>query len=326
MNKYKSILMLTDDERIEARQQASAVVSKQVGDQPNRADFDHITVSKYPDWINNLILGLVVLLLVAAFIPSAIRLYTIGSETFISGVNSRLAAMLVGVSVVLMAETAQILFSLASVVLETDKKSERLLNASMLSATVLALVGNAQVALPGHIYNPFAWLEALLPPLLVLATAYVLKQQLLTVIETRFSNERAYQEAVKSWQVATSQPEKHPRYMSALANALRLAIREKNSRGSGMKARVELMQTFSASDWRTLVNRELMADQWFERPELDALQSEETTDEDETASEDNPFGRSPQGWEQVSLGNGKMRESVSVNGGGVIVASANGKH
>jgi hypothetical protein len=37
----------------------------------------------------------------------------------------------------------------------------------------------------------------------VLSTAYVLKEQLLESIEVRHANERAYQEAVSAWQLAT---------------------------------------------------------------------------------------------------------------------------
>lgn len=263
MNKYQQIQMLSDEQRIEAQQMASEMVIKAVGDRPQRKDFDRITISKYPDWINNFILGLVVIVLFASFIPSAIRLFHIGYETFIEGVNNHLASLLVGLSVVVMAETAQILFSVASVVLETDKKSERLLNASMAAATILALVGNGQVALVGHWTNPFAWLEALLPPLMVLATAYILKQQLLTVIENRHSNERAYQTALQEWQIATSQPEQHPRYRGALANQLKHSIYQHNARGTGSTARKDLMASFTNKDWFMLVNREMKADDWF---------------------------------------------------------------
>jgi hypothetical protein len=60
----------------------------------------------------------------------------------------------------------------------------------------LALGGNIQIALPGYTYSPFAWLEATSPPLLVLSTAYVLKEQLLEAIEHRHTTERSYQMAL----------------------------------------------------------------------------------------------------------------------------------
>jgi glycogen synthase len=79
-------------------------------------------------------------------------------------------------------------------------------------------------------HSPFAWLESIAPPLLVLSTAYVLKEQLLDAIETRHANERAYQEAVNLWQSATADPESHPHWMQFYANALRDAIRKANNR------------------------------------------------------------------------------------------------
>jgi hypothetical protein len=62
---------------------------------------------------------------------------------------------------------------------------------SMMLATVISVVGNVQLALPGHENSPFAWLEALAPPIIVLATAYVIKEQILEAIEVRHANERA---------------------------------------------------------------------------------------------------------------------------------------
>jgi hypothetical protein len=39
------------------------------------------------------------------------------------------------------------------------------LYSSMAISTILALTGNVQTALPGHTQSPFAWLEAIAPPL-----------------------------------------------------------------------------------------------------------------------------------------------------------------
>ena len=152
-------------------------------------------------------------------------------------------------------------FSLALATLGTSKGARRLLYTSMGIATAIALVGNVQVALPGHIESPFAWLEAIAPPLLVLSTAYVLKEQMLEAIEQRHANERAYQEAINDWQRAAVNPEAHPRWMQFYANALRDALRKANSR------RRETVEALTHGDWRALVYRELQADNWYEIPE-----------------------------------------------------------
>jgi hypothetical protein len=151
-------------------------------------------------------------------------------------------------------------------------------------ATAIALVGNVQVALPGHVDSPFAWLEAIAPPLLVLSTAYVLKEQLLETIEVRHANERAYQEAVSAWQLATVDPESHPGWLQYYANALRDALRRSNAR------RREALEALTTADWRALVERELQADDWFSAPTV-APEAEAQ----EQASAPRPFAISANG-------------------------------
>lgn len=263
---YRTIAPLSDERRIEARARARSIVTLDAGQMPQRADYDNHTQAKYPTWVNRLIIGLCIVVLGAAFAPSAIRLYAIGSSTFAQAIPHAASAMAAGVAMVIMAETAQILFSLAVAVMDASKTAKRLLYVSMFGATVLALVGNGQVSLPGHETNPFAWLESFMPPLLVLSTAYILKEQMLTAIAQRHANTQAYQEAVNAWKLANSNPEKHPRYMSALANALRDAIKEDNAKGTGANARRELMSALDVESWKRLVKRELMADDWYGEP------------------------------------------------------------
>lgn len=263
---YRTITPLTDERRIEARARARSIVTKDAGEQPQRAAFDNHTESKYPQWVNRLIVGLCIVVLAAAFAPSAIRLYAIGSTTFAQAIPHAGSAMAAGIAIVLMSETAQILFSLAAAVMDTSKTAKRLLYLSMFGATVLALVGNGQVSLPGHEMNPFAYLEAFLPPLLTLSTAYILKEQMLTAIAHRHANNVAYAEAVNAWKLANANPEKHPRYMSALANALRDALKEDNAKGTGAQARREYMAALDTESWKRLVKRELVADEWYSEP------------------------------------------------------------
>lgn len=122
----------------------------------------------------------------------------------------------VGIATVLTAEIGQVVFSLALATLGITPNARRLLYASMGIATTIALIGNVQVALPGHAESPFAWLEAIAPPLLVLSTAFVLKEQMLESIEIRHANERAYQEAMNEWQQATVSPRHIPAGCSSM--------------------------------------------------------------------------------------------------------------
>src|SRR5690606_18590788 len=122
---------------------------------------------------------------------------------------------------------------------------------------------NIQISLPGHMNSPFAWLESVAPPILVLSTAYVLKEQALESIERRHANERAFQAALTDWQAATGNPEEHPQWSQFYANALRDALRKANNR------RRETLSQMTQDDWRIAVFREMQAERWYEQPEQD---------------------------------------------------------
>jgi hypothetical protein len=169
---------LTQEQRQGARKNAHDAVIRAIGPKPMREHFYHSTISKYPPSVTRLIFLLCLVLLLAAFTPSAIRLYVIGSQTFGQAVSNDVAMTAVGFATILSAEIGQIVFSLALATLGTSRSARRLLITSMTIATIISLVGNVQTALPGHETSPFAWLEALAPPIIVLATAYVIKEQL----------------------------------------------------------------------------------------------------------------------------------------------------
>jgi len=253
---------LTQEERQLAHAAAEEAVMRDIGERPDRDHYNHYATHRYPPMVTKLISGLCIALLLAAFTPSAIRLYVIGSSTFGVAVPYELAMIAVGIATVLTAEVGQVVFSLALATLGATPNARRLLYASMGIATAIALVGNVQLALPGHMESPFAWLEAIAPPLLVLSTAYVLKEQMLEAIELRHANERAYQEAVNNWQRSTINPEAHSQWMQFYANALRDALRKANSR------RREALDGLNTANWRALIYRELQADNWYETPEI----------------------------------------------------------
>ncbi len=149
---------LIQEERQLAYAAAEEAVMRDVGERPQRELFNQYAAHRFPPKVTKLITGLCIALLLAAFTPSAIRLYVIGSETFGPAVPDRLSAVVVGIATVLTAEIGQVVFSLALATLGTTKSARRLLYSSMGIATAIALVGNFQVALPGHMTSPFAWL------------------------------------------------------------------------------------------------------------------------------------------------------------------------
>jgi hypothetical protein len=265
MSLLNPIKPLTQEERQLARSAAEEAVMRDIGERPQRDHYNQHAAHRYPPMVTKLITGLCIALLLAAFTPSAIRLYVIGSQTFGAAVPYELAMVAVGIATVLTAEVGQVVFSLALATLGTTKSARLLLFGSMGIATAIALVGNVQVALPGHLHSPFAWLEAIAPPLLVLSTACVLKEQMLEAIEMRHANERDYQDAINDWQRATVNPQAHHQWMQFYANALRDALRKANSR------KRESLETLSTNDWRSLVYRELQADDWYSTPEVSSV-------------------------------------------------------
>jgi hypothetical protein len=258
-----TIRPLTQVQRQAAHRAAQEAVVRAVGTKPAREHYSSTIISKYPASVTRLITLLCLVLLLAAFTPSAIRLYVIGSQTFGQAVSNLVTTKAVGVATVLSAEVGQVVCSLALATLGTSRSACRLLYLSMGLATTIALTGNVQTALPGYTSNPFAWLEAVAPPLLVLATAYVLKEQVLESIEHRHTTERAYQKAVGEWQTAIANPESHPQWPQFYANALRDALRKANQR------RQEALRPMTQEDWRTAVTREMQADRWYQAAEQD---------------------------------------------------------
>lgn len=251
---------LTQDQRQDARTAAQDAVTRSVGQRPERSDYAATTISRYPASVTRLITSLSIVLLLAAFTPSAIRLYVIGSQTFGSAINNTAAMRLVGLATVLSAETGQVVFSLALATLGKTRQTRILLYTSAAIATGIALVGNVQIALPGHTGSPFAWLEAIAPPLLVLSTAYVLKGQMLGAIEQRHANELAYQQALDDWRAATGDPESHPRWSQFYANALRDQLCKANAR------RKDALEAMTTADWRAAVYREMQSEAWYQEP------------------------------------------------------------
>ncbi len=233
---------LTQEQRQGSYKSAREAVLRVIGPKPVREHFAGETISRYPVSVTRLITFLCLILLLAAFTPSAIRLYVIGSQTF-----------------------GQVVFSLALATLGASRSSRRLLYSSMAITTCLALTGNVQVGLVGHTGSPFAWLEAMAPPIVVLSTAYVLKEQLLEATEHRHATERTCQMALNEWHKATAHPENYPKWSQFHANALRDMLSKTNNR------RQETLAALTTADWRALVYRELQTEQWYTTPGEDYI-------------------------------------------------------
>jgi hypothetical protein len=160
---------LTQEQRQGARQSAREAVLRVIGPKPVREHFAGETISRYPAFVTRLITFLCLILLLAAFTPSAIRLYVIGSQTFGQAVPNQTAKNVVGLATVLSAEVGQVVFSLA---LATLGASVVPAACSMPVCSVdRSLCGQRQLSLIDHAQSLFGWLEAIAPPLVVLVNS-----------------------------------------------------------------------------------------------------------------------------------------------------------
>lgn len=132
---------LTQEQRQSARQAACDAVLRAIGSKPIREQFAGETISKYPVSMTRMITLLCLILLLAAFTPSAIRLYVIGSQTFGQAVPNEMAQNAVGLATVLSAEVGQVVFSLALAILGASRSARNLLYLSMGITTGFALLG-----------------------------------------------------------------------------------------------------------------------------------------------------------------------------------------
>lgn len=251
---------LNQQQRLDARRRAIAAVETLAGAAPNREKFKHSSQSEYPGWLRWFIVVLALVVLACAFALSSMRLYEIGRTTFSASIDRPAAATVAGLAIVLLSEAASVLFTIAYSVLGRSAAQRRILALSVAATAALALSGNYYVALHQHEVTVFAVLEAMLPPLLTLSTAYVLKALMLDEIAARHADELAYQRAWDAWKVATSNPEDHPRYTQMYANELWDGLVKTNRR----EAVRDWLQALDGGQRSQLVQREMKADNWLE--------------------------------------------------------------
>lgn len=252
---------LTQALRSEAKTRAKARVADLAGKRPTWADYRGNSQGEYPAWLTALIVSLSLVVLATAFMLSAIRLYHIGYTTFYATISHERSAGVAGVAIILMAEAAAVLFTLSLSVIKADKASWRILVLSTVATASLALSGNYMVALSGHDKNIFTVLEAMLPPMLTLSTAYVLKQLLLNTLKARYAQLQAFWGAEAEWKAANNESESHPQWLMIYANELRDGLIKAHSRRKQVTA---LLTSLTEPQWAWLIRREMASDDWFD--------------------------------------------------------------
>lgn len=126
----------------------------------------------------------------------------------------------------------------------------------------------------------------MLPPLLTLSTAYVLKELLLRVIENRHADQIAFETALAEWKRAIAYPEQHPNFSQAYANELPDLLIKANRRS---KTTRETIEQLDRATWRLLVQRELHTENWFITQQHESIRETLIIEKGEARAVDSPL-------------------------------------
>lgn len=268
---FYKVNALTQEQRDKAYADARKRIAGQKptkGDEPQYSDFERNAFTKYPLELMRFMRLLFYAILFAAFVPSAIRIFLASFEGTAIYLPAFEIAILIGVMAVLLAETGQVAFTLWAST--TDGRLLRLgLYLASIGCTAFALIANAYVVKPFDHPHPMSFLEAFLPPILVLIAANVRKSEILHTIGERHQTQQEFAEAhrqwqtqfktdVKAWNAALGEAEKSPQWERTLVNVLRDAIRNAN------KVSKQALRELTHTDWHALVMRERKAEEWWD--------------------------------------------------------------
>lgn len=261
---------LTSDERATAKDRAAERVA---GPMPRPRDFEVETIGRFPPFVEAVSIGILIFLIIVGFVPSGMRIFSYGSELFGHTIDNLFASYVAGIATVLMAETAQVAFSLVILFVpqgEDGKFSRALFYFGMFCATMIALVFNVEVTMirGPHLSYPSGiflveianltlggWLEAIFPPILVLIGAHGLKNVILHKMELRFERKKNYEAALGEWHDRIKSPESDSHYRRYLFSELRDALIDANARLG--RAR---LSDLDPKIWGMLVHREINAE------------------------------------------------------------------
>lgn len=278
------VIGLSQQQYLAAEKAAAEIIVAMLGKRPERKNYRRRAWGKYPIQVVLIVIALIVILVITTFIISAIRLYDIGSKTFQEGINHAASAQWAGGSMILMAETAAILFILARSVIDSPEIRPRfpgerwliwristfdpmqaIMLALALLATAIALAGNYYVAIDQRQSNLFAWLEALVPPVFTLGASYILERLFLEMIKNYHADQLEYEHDTKAYDTLAVNPKSHPDYRRVLARAIwdqiLLANSDKRRKHEG-ESFYGMLVGLNQESKAFLVRREYAAHEW----------------------------------------------------------------
>lgn len=291
---------LTDEQRLVAKEAARRVVVANYGNEPsleqfqrplpalpNRDDYENRSISEYPTWVSKLISIFMGIVFVAAALPSLFRLYTVGRDYYLMGIDNEWQAAIVGFSTFVLAEFLIVLSTVAMRVLFKSALARAAFLVPITLGMAMAFVGNWTITQP---HDAMSWLETVAPPIAVLFTAFIGEQLILHNLKTRHANERAYQvdyrtleverrnqqeaekaayrESLHKWHEAVNKPENSEAWLSAYANAIWQQLLIANDAGRGRSDRMEYLSALGRNEKIALVKQQIEGESWYSEKDL----------------------------------------------------------
>jgi hypothetical protein len=255
------IIPLTDDDLLEVREEAKALVLKDIGDPPTPDQFIRSRAQRIPRWLTILIAIPLAGAMLAAFLMSLFRVFTAGRDLFLLHINDPIQAAIAGIATFMLAELLVVGSMLAMTIYFTGwKRVLMLLTACM--GVLVALTGNIVVSRP---QDWWGWLDAIAPPVAVLLISLAFEAMLIASVRERQKAMAEYQVAIDEHKKHTAHPDAalvfHNRYFP---NAIKRRLKLVNSTGTGSQRRKEIMAAMRPEHWNVLVTRELKASDWFD--------------------------------------------------------------
>lgn len=195
----KHLATLTEEKRIEAQERARQNMIARHGGAPRLEDFEQHNHSRFGATVERITFRFMVVMLLSAFIVSSLHVYFVGKVAFRQGINNEWQSVIVGMALVMLAESAVLVLSLAPAMWSMPLGMKILMYSGAICATLIAAIGNITVSidydptpfnwlaawLKSFSTSPNKWMIATMPPTLTLIVGQALKYRILAGSEQR---------------------------------------------------------------------------------------------------------------------------------------------
>jgi hypothetical protein len=234
MSELSQYPTLTDNQRIQAREQAHDNLVRKLGGEPRLEDFERHVHKPFGARAEPVGMLLAIIVLAAAFIISAVHVYGVGYRTYLEGSQNDRTAILIGVAFVILAESSVLALSVLPTLWATPNAVTNWMRVGVLASAFIATIGNIDATI-FYSAQPFNWIKAwwstlatapnewalaTLPPFLTVLVGMGLKYQILSHNRQRQEAKEAHRQALDEWRQTIDTLEEHPRWRLTWFNAL----------------------------------------------------------------------------------------------------------